>query len=123
MPLTTSTYIGNISDVIFLAESEQDYFTNIEIITASAYKKEQAMIQSVHIGGSIKNMKQRARLLENSLPTVEFIEVFADYIRICLDVKRVDDCVIDRVIKILMGINNFNPGQRIPINEIKTINS
>jgi hypothetical protein len=103
-------------DLYFLAEAEQDGFADLQIITLSAFKQEEALNQACAIGGTLKTIRRNAKKLESTISAVEFVEVFEDHIQICLDAERVDDHLVNRALSILSKFESFIPGQRLLLN-------
>lgn len=110
-------------DMYFLAEAEQEGFADLQIITLSAHRQEEALNQACAIGGSIKTIRRNAKKLEPTISMVEFVEVFEDHIKICLDAERVDDHLVNRALSILSKFESFIPGQRLLLNESTPANN
>lgn len=111
-----NSFYATWPDAVILAEAEQEEFVNVEVITTSAYRKETAFEQSCDIGGDLDEIETRMKTIERSLSEVEFIEIFKNKIRVCLNAPQVDDNLVDRALFYLGKLDNFNIGSKVLIN-------
>lgn len=112
-----NSFYATWPDAVILAEAEQEEFVNVEIITTAAYRKETAFEQSCNIGGDLDEIETRMKTIERSLSEVEFIEIFKNKIRVCLNAPQVDDNLVDRALFCLGKLDNFNIGSKVILDE------
>lgn len=100
-------------NMYFLAESNQEKFTELVIITSNSYRKEKAAEQAFAQGANIGNIDVEIKKIYNSIPIEEFVEVLNDNILIIINVAKIDDSVINKVLNLISQIPEFKIGQRI----------
>ena len=126
MPRGTLRRLANqqnlLTDLTIYAESEQERFSDVQVITLAQYQEELALEHALHetkICNAASDIDNRVNFLLKTEYTSanEFVSVETNNIRIGVDTEEIDDAAIDYALSLLMQIENFTPGQRFDFGE------
>jgi len=135
MPRGTLRRLANqknlLANLTLLAESEQEEFADVQVITLKQHVKELALEQALddfaRHGLIVKpeEMYERVNfLLETEYTSAkEFVLVEEDAIRIGVDRPEVNDAAIDYALGLLIQIENFDPGEKREFGDKVKINA
>lgn len=109
-----------LTDLTLFAESEQEDFSEVQVITLDQYVKELALEHALNDFGrhqlivDVDEVHDRVNFLVETEYTSakEFVSIEEEAIRIGVDRSEIDDAAIDYALSLLIQVENFSPGQR-----------
>jgi len=122
MPRGTLRRLANqqnlLTDLTIYAESEQERFTDVQVITLAQYQHELALecaLQDTKICSSdASDLDNRVNFLLKTEYAFakEFVSVETNSIRIGVDFEEINDAAVDYALSLLMTLETFTPGHR-----------
>ena len=117
-----------VTNTIIAAESQNEHFTNVTILTLDTYNEEYVMELLSNTNHKLENLPNKIKEFKKSLPITEFIQIFDDKILVVINANIIDDYIVNKVTLLLFKVENFSPGQRVFFNGetntiIKCVNS
>lgn len=109
-----------LTDLTIFAESEQEEFSDVQIITLNQYVKELALdhalrdFADIMFTGKADAVNDRVNFLVETEYTSakEFVSIEQEAIRIGVNRSEIDNAAIDYALSLLIQVENFSPGQR-----------
>lgn len=106
-----------LADLTIFAESEQEEFSDVQVITLNQYVKELGLEQALdefNRHDSVDELNNRVNFLVETEYTSakEFVSIEKEVIRIGVDKSEIDDAAIDYALSLLIQVESFSPGQR-----------
>lgn len=117
-------------DIIFEADSSNDDFEPVQVITLQQYYKDQAYEEAWdHISFDPKNnLELKVEEMANKICAEkyarkkEFVEIYKGRVIIGVDAEKITDLEINKALAYLVSIDDFTPGEIYEFGEEKNIN-
>jgi hypothetical protein len=117
-------------DIIFEADSSNDIFEPVEVITLQQYYKDKAYEEAWdHITFDPKNnLELKVEEMANKIcaqkfaQKKEFVEIYKERVIIGINAEKITDLEITKAMAYLVSIDDFTPGEIYEFGEEKNIN-
>lgn len=110
-----------LADLTIFAESEQESFSEVQIITLAEHLKELALEQALNDfdvwkkpGNAFRELHEHVNFLQDTKYTAakEFVQINQDNVQIAVNKPTIDNSAIDYALSLLLQVESISPGNK-----------